>query len=78
MALYIPHSIFHLSRLFYIRPGPFGTYCVHYVSATFKRRMRLVLEASGNIASASSDTAHYSLELRQRQQISKTYQYEES
>ena len=28
MALYIPHSIFHLGRLLYVRPETFGTYCV--------------------------------------------------
>jgi hypothetical protein len=26
MALYIPHSIFHLARLFYVRPETFGPY----------------------------------------------------
>ena len=28
MALYIPHSIFHLGRLLYVRPETFGPYCV--------------------------------------------------
>ena len=28
MALYIPHSIFHLARLLYVRPETFGP---HYV-----------------------------------------------
>ena len=28
MALYIPHSIFHLARLLYVRPGTFGPYYV--------------------------------------------------
>ena len=28
MALYIPHSIFHLARLLYVRPETFGPYCV--------------------------------------------------
>ena len=28
MALYIPHSIFHLVRLLYVRPETFGTYYV--------------------------------------------------
>ena len=32
MALYIPHSIFHLARLLYVRPETFGPYYVsHYV-----------------------------------------------
>ena len=31
MALYIPHSIFHLARLLYVRPGTFGTYYVAVV-----------------------------------------------
>ena len=32
MALYIPHSIFHLARLLYVRPETFGPYyvCLHY------------------------------------------------
>ena len=29
MALYIPHSIFHVARLLYVRPETFGPYCVH-------------------------------------------------
>ena len=29
MALYIPHSIFHLARLWYVRPETFGPYYVH-------------------------------------------------
>ena len=36
MALYIPHSIFHLARLLYVRPETFGPY---YVSA--RHRMYL-------------------------------------
>ena len=28
MALYIPHSIFHLARLLYVRPETFGPYYV--------------------------------------------------
>ena len=28
MALYIPHSIFHLARLLYVRPDTFGPYYV--------------------------------------------------
>ena len=29
MALYIPHSIFHLARLLHVRPETFGPYYVH-------------------------------------------------
>ena len=29
MELYIPHSIFHLARLLYVRPETFGPYYVH-------------------------------------------------
>ena len=29
MALYIPHSIFHLGRLLYVRPETFGPYYIH-------------------------------------------------
>ena len=32
MALYIPHSIFHLARLLYVRPETFGPYHVCSVS----------------------------------------------
>ena len=36
MALYIPHSIFHLARLLYVRPETFGPHCVcSYRSALF-------------------------------------------
>ena len=28
MALFIPHSIFHLALLLYVRPETFGTYYV--------------------------------------------------
>ena len=30
MALYIPHSFFHLARLLFVRPETFGPYCVWY------------------------------------------------
>ena len=30
MALHIPHSIFHLARLLYVRPETFGPYCVSF------------------------------------------------
>ena len=33
MALYIPHSIFHLARLLYVRPETFGP---HYVPPDIK------------------------------------------
>ena len=32
MALYIPHSIFHLARLLYVRPETFGPYYVLFIS----------------------------------------------
>ena len=34
MALYIPHSIFHLARLLYVRPETSGPYYVHVTSKT--------------------------------------------
>ena len=37
MALYIPHSIFHLARLLYVRPETFGP---RYVAVPQRRRMR--------------------------------------
>jgi hypothetical protein len=30
MALYIPHSVFHLALLLYVRPETFGPYYVRY------------------------------------------------
>ena len=33
MALYIPHSIFHLAELLYVRPETFGPYCVYVVGS---------------------------------------------
>ena len=33
MALYIPHSIFHLARLLYVRPETFGP---HYIGLVAK------------------------------------------
>jgi hypothetical protein len=30
MALYIPHSIFHLARFLYVRPETFGPYYVRW------------------------------------------------
>ena len=32
MALYIPHSIFHLARLLYVRPEAFGPYYVLFLT----------------------------------------------
>ena len=32
MALYIPHSIFHLARLLYVRPETFGPYYISTIS----------------------------------------------
>ena len=35
MALYIPHSVFHLARLSYVRPETFGSYNVHTYIGTY-------------------------------------------
>ena len=37
MALYIPHNIFHLARLLYVRPETFGPYYVY----SKKRRVNI-------------------------------------
>ena len=34
MALYIPHSVFHLVRLLYVRPETFGPYYVVAIEVT--------------------------------------------
>ena len=40
MALYIPHSIFHLARRLYVRPETFGPYYVHLLCAKGRRLFR--------------------------------------
>ena len=51
MALYIPHSIFHLAWLFYVRPETFGPHYVIHVA-------RLIAVDSGyEIYSALFSTA---------------------
>ena len=40
MALFIPHSIFHLALLLYVRPETFGPYCVF--PRLTRRTMRLL------------------------------------
>ena len=39
MALYIPHSILHLARLWYVRPETFGPYYVRNQNITRVIRM---------------------------------------
>ena len=40
MALYIPHSIFHLARLLYVRPETFGPYYVSFTSCFSVKKVR--------------------------------------
>ena len=40
MALYIPHSIFHLARLLYVRPETFGPYYVSPVYGESNRKLK--------------------------------------
>ena len=35
MALYIPHSIFHLALLLYVRPETFGPYYVYHIEYSY-------------------------------------------
>jgi hypothetical protein len=49
MALYIPHSIFHLARLLYVRPETFGPYYVYFMA--FIRRLLLNLFCVLNFSS---------------------------
>ena len=51
MALYIPHSIFHLARLLYVRPETFGPYYV-YTRTYIRRRVRTYIHT--NTATISS------------------------
>ena len=49
MAIYIPHSIFHLARLLYVRPDTFGPY---YVYVGRRQRLNTVVsygEVAGSI-----------------------------
>ena len=46
MALYIPHSIFHLSRLLYVRPETFGPYYVHIYIMDLKTEDRKLMRRS--------------------------------
>ena len=41
MALYIPHSIFHLAWLLYVRPETFGPYYVQYTDGRIKWTSRI-------------------------------------
>ena len=43
MALYIPHSIFHLARLLYVRPEMFGPYYVYYIQKRFLKKKTCAL-----------------------------------
>ena len=45
MALYIPHSIFRLARLLYVRPEPFGPY---YILTAFERPPEITCMYFGN------------------------------
>ena len=40
MAQYIPHSIFHLARLLYVRPETFGPYYVGVTGVVFTDSMK--------------------------------------
>ena len=41
MALYIPHSIFHLAPLLYVRPETFGPYYVPQVCKIYQHELRV-------------------------------------
>ena len=50
MALYIPHSIFHLAWLLYVRPETFGPYYLGYTTAHtlfFHYKYQLVIAVEG-------------------------------
>ena len=53
MALYIPHSIFHLARLLYVRPETFGPYYVLKTKVTHDMSMQ-ALRGGGGIAHTHS------------------------
>ena len=43
MALYIPHSIFHLTQLLYVRPETFGPYHVNVDYLNTIRRLYIII-----------------------------------
>ena len=45
MALYIPHSIFHLARLLYVRPETFGPYCVFSKPRNLELQHKILCQA---------------------------------
>ena len=44
MALYIPHSIFHLARLLYVRPETFGPDYVYGTMSAKKNAYKILIE----------------------------------
>ena len=46
MTLYIPHSIFHLARLLYVRPETFGPYYVRVSNDHFIHHQEFMIHCS--------------------------------
>ena len=58
MALYIPHIIFHLARLLYVRPETFGPYYVSLCSTISRILKRIALFlGSQKTPACASDTS---------------------
>ena len=60
MALYIPHSIFHLARLLYVRHGNFGPYYIHF-GTTYRSHPRGLRIGPIGYTETSVRNHHYSL-----------------
>ena len=54
MALYIPHSIFHLARLLYVRPETFGPYYV-CIKIFFNIMRQKILENVNTLSSLAGE-----------------------
>ena len=70
MALYIPHSIFHLAQILYVMPETFGPYCVHNLVPF----CRLLLERKTNSFVSDNVTYRHVSKLTDRAYVSRTYQ----
>ena len=46
MALYIPHSIFHLARLLYVRRETFGPYYVYNSNHWYLKGYYIIIQSS--------------------------------
>ena len=75
MALYIPHSIFHLARLLYVRPETFGPYYVRTAQEIKKVFKTCVKDSSSVFRSAGTSKKNKYLESSRGYGICKNFYY---